>query len=394
MSTTSVSSRSSRHAEFQFQRVEYDPPDSPFTPQPPRFFHNQPPSPLSADSQRSSQSISLSRSQSFTRPLVSPGLDRAATMPVAGSPVSGVASLAVALDSLVKMHRSDVLTLRSLAQQTREPPIGVRKVVDAVAALVSALGGGKGGRGKTAGWRELLGSSTLISVLVKVSPLAGTAAVSVTGEVRETLKAVVGEPMLEKAAYVRSLTPAVRVLWQWVLAVCRELGIERGAGGEAGGTAVTPSGTGTLAAMTVVEGAEDEAEVTLIGRAAVRARARSKSQELAAPVSPSPSDERSPRSPGGTGGREAGMRGRSVIVGKKGRGGLLTVEGGRGKDGGGGRTPSPHSAGGERGGRSRAKREAKPEASSRSQQNVHLALHAASTVRTRTQHAPSTPRDT
>ena len=201
------------------------------------------------------------------------------------------------------------------------------------------------------------------------------------GEVVEALRAVVAEPMLEKAAYVRTLSPAVRTLWQWVLAVCRELGVERG--GEGGETAVAPAGVSAAAER------GEEGEVVLIGSAAVRARARSKSQELAAPVSPQtgegPQSPSSPASLQGTG--VAPVKRRRSETAKRGRG-LLRVE--SGKAGGrdvGGQTPSPNSAVSGGGGRSRAKREAVPSASSRSPQNVHLSVQAALKVRRKSTNA-------
>ena len=424
VSTTSMSaasSRSSRHAEFVLHRLDdgssSTPPHSPLSPHQPRVFHHQPPSPRSGDSQRSSSlSLSLSRSQSFTRSLLlSPtALDHPPSPP-----------LALAIDSLVKLHREDVLSLRSLSKQTRDPPLPVRRVLEAVVVVVNAMstrlpsparggtggvGGGKGGGKGNVGWRELLASSSFISSLVKASPLASGAAPPQSDDTAAALRAAVADPMLAKAAYVRSLSPAVRVLWAWVLAVCRELGIDRGSDDT---VPPIPFNTSADAPQRETDGgasvpSTEEGDVFLVGRAAVRTRGRSRSQELDAPVSPHPEVEgpHSPASPstlqvgGGRGGGGGQRRTSASTSPAGGRSPMVVATGQRRSVGGsallspegegwsGGQTPSPHSAqagggagGGGGGGRSRAKRDALPSASSRSAQNVHLSVRTAAALR-------------
>ena len=381
-------------------------PESPSTPQQPGRGFYQPPSPLSGDSAASSSlrsRSSLSRSQSFSRgPLASPGLERPASI---GTPLPTpsprsrggglpVPPVSVAIDSLVKLHREDVLSLRSLSRQTREPPVAVRRVVETVAALVQALSDAARAPASpplrappaaavARSWRDLLGASSFISLLVKLSPLrstdgAGQPPPPLSAEAAAALRSAINDPMLDKAAYVRSLTPATRVLWAWTLAVCAELGVGR---------------TEDAHAAAAAEAAEAE-EVRLLSRQAVRRRARSRSQELAAPVSPHPDSlpsaaaaQSPPASPTSAAAvarapdvrRFPGARARTAAGAPP----LLAPTARAARTDCSGQTPSPHSAGGGAlgGGRSRSRREALPSASTRSSQNVHLSVQAALRVR-------------
>ena len=62
-----------------------------------------------------------------------------ATAAAAGTAAGVVVSVGVAIDGLVKMYREDILSLRVLAKQAREPSAPIRRVVETTALLVSAL---------------------------------------------------------------------------------------------------------------------------------------------------------------------------------------------------------------------------------------------------------------
>ena len=454
----------SRSTDFSFHRVvegngDLDVPDSPYSPpfHPPRFVPDQPHSPHSAtDSQVSNHSASAASTRGMSHP---PVLERP---PSASAAAVVLVSVGVAIDGLVKMYREDILSLRVLAKQTREPSAPVRRVVETTALLVSALqststqqavratkrsskGKGTDKGSEALSWRDLFAASSLINTLVKCTPLtsphraASQSAPStqshqlLTADMSAALRSAVNESFMWKAAYLRSLTPALKAVWAWVLAVCVECGVpvQRAASGDGGvetASATSPmelSRPGTTGSAAVLRGTAelsrvDRDAVTIIGAEAVRARARSRSMEQAAPVSPAPESPASPSpfspvppipprplasSPKPAPPSAKRSSGDAVAPGRL-SGKLLstlslqptsaatTVPASRGattdqppstdRD-----TPSPHSAdargsgsvSGGGGGRSRAKREAQPAASTRSINNVHLSVNAAMKVR-------------
>ena len=482
----------SQSSDFSFHRVmEADgdmdgqlAPDSPYTPpfRPPRFIPDQPHSPSSAtDSQPSDYSASVSSGRGAS---AAPVVERPTSSPVAPAAATAAAgvvvSVGVAIDGLVKMYREDILSLRVLAKQAREPSAPIRRVVETTALLVSALqatstqpavkavkpsnvpaaavksppNSRTGDRGsKTPSWRELFASSSFINTLVKCAPLASPTkpgsqpaqpaqSQQLLSADASALRLAVNDSLMWKVAYMRSLSPALKAVWAWVLAVCAECGVavERAAGGDSGGGAASagnPSattssamelsgsggnscttGSGGLLGGTTELSSDDSDVVTIIGAEAVRARARSRSMEEAAPVSPSqgspvpalpvsPSPSASPRTLGSSSHSTAGGSKRStgaLTPGRRSgklsstlslqpaspgpssaassRSATTTKLPSADRD-----TPSPHSAdvrgsvGSGGGGRSRAKRDALPSASTRSTGNVHLSVNAAIKVR-------------
>ena len=450
--------RSPGRADLAFHRAQ--PPDSPLSAEPQPQPSPQPQSPHSEQSAASASSPSRSPSfPSSVAPAVA--LDRPPPIPspqsVPSSPLlqqqsasSSAAAeaeaaaffsspllvappLAVAIDSLVKLHREDVLWLRSLSKQSREPPAAARRVVETVAALVTAVtrASAKGRNSRAAAavskpvsWRELLSSSALINTLVKCSPLsaavrppgsssapqspaAGAAAVSasdrssLSAEAEEGLRTAVNDPIFDKPAFVRSLSPPLRVLWGWVLAVCREYGVV------ISGSAATPDSQTTAAAASAQpQQAEadtaaartaqaDEADARQSSAPAVRTRSRSRSMELIAPVSPPPEPAATHESPSAQAlaVKQALVRPspprRSITVPARRAGSMLARDqqtlsphsadaraaGGAGAAGGGGGGSAAAVAGS---GRGRVKRES---ASTRSSENVHLSVSAALKVR-------------
>ena len=481
------SSSVSRSSDFSFHRVagaEADQdeqlvgPDSPYTPphRPPRFIPDRPATPPSAsDSLLSARSASFSSSRGASN---APVLERPISTPAAATAAAAgvVLSVGVAIDGLVKMHREDILSLRVLAKQTREPSAPIRRVVETTALLVAALQQAASTqstatkaskvaavsikpspRDKTAdkgskalSWRDLFASSSFLNTLVKCTPLTSPTQPAtqpaqpvqpqqlLSVEAAATLRVAVNDALMWKVAYVRSLTPALKAVWAWVLAVCGECGVpvERAAGGESGSGSV-PAGsplaggsgsmelsstTSTSGSMVVLGGtgelSNDESDmVTIIGAEAVRARARSRSMEQAAPVSPAPGSPvpASPLSPTASASpspcTSAASYQPTASSSKRSTAGAITPARRSGKlsstlslqpaspapasTGSGSRsattdklpstdrdTPSPHSAD-VRGsvGRSRAKRDALPAASTRSTGNVHLSVNAAIKVR-------------